>query len=116
MYSGVSTNVPAFEQPATVSWLRYLLIVKGCGGGVPRAGWCAAAPTAAVTTSEANATTWFNSFMELSFSVFETVRSSATCRWSPLNAAFGSAVLHGYERAPCTDGIIAPYTVKSSER
>src|SRR2546427_3540627 len=38
MYSGVLTNVPAFEQPATVSWLRYLLIVKGCGGaGVPRA-------------------------------------------------------------------------------
>src|SRR5438094_10629555 len=71
MYSGVLTNVPAFEQPATVSWLRYLLVVKGCGGGgVPRAGCCAAAPTTAVTTSTANTTTCFTFFTGGLISVF----------------------------------------------
>src|SRR5919197_6787690 len=65
MYSGVLTNVPAFEQPATMSWLRYLLVVKGGGGGAPRAGCCAAIPTAATTKSAADARTRFNSFTNL---------------------------------------------------
>src|ERR687888_66970 len=65
MYSGVLTNVPAFEQPATMSWLRYLLVVKGGGAGAPRAGCCAAIPTAATTKSAADARTRFNSFTNL---------------------------------------------------
>src|SRR2546426_9709140 len=75
MYSGVLTNVPAFEQPATVSWLRYLLIVKGCGGGAPRAGCCAPTPTAAAATSAADARTRFNSFTEVLLSHIRNLRN-----------------------------------------
>src|SRR5205823_14996445 len=88
MYSGVLTNVPAFEQPATVSWLRYLLVVKGCGGGgVPRAGCCAAAPTTAVTTSTANPTTCFTVFTGGLLSVFAMGATIPGPRGSSVTAA-----------------------------
>src|SRR5882672_3138356 len=83
MYSGVFTNVPAFEQPATVSWLRYLLIVKGCGGGeAPRAGCCAPTPmtpTAAAATSAADARTRFDSFTEILLSHKIDLRDGIRC-------------------------------------
>src|SRR5207302_11447740 len=104
MYSGVLTNVPAFEQPATVSWLRYLLVVKGCGaGGVPRAGCCAAAPTTAVTTSTANPTMCFNFFTEGLLSVFAMRATIARSRGSRSEELLGpprkaSGTLHS---VPC---------------